>query len=231
METLAETAADTAAPRQLRPLVVVTVAALCVVKGELLALLLPAADAGEGASLRELPECAPAAGAGLEEAARQAVSGWLSPSAAYVEQLHTWHESGGDRPEARLEVAYLALCPPQSRLPAARSGPEEPGWYPLKQLPPLPPIHVRILETARARLRERLGHTNLAARLLPVEFSLSELQQVYEAVQGRELDKRNFRKWVLGSELVEATPRHRRDGAHRPARLYRFHTRDLVTLD
>ena len=111
-----------------------------------------------------------------------------------------------------------------------RAGAAEPGWHSLAQLPSLSPIHVRILETARARLRERLGHTNLAARLLPPEFSLSELQQVYEAVQGRELDKRNFRKWVLGSELVEATARHRRDGAHRPARLYRFHTRELVTL-
>ncbi|MCC2669560.1 MAG: hydrolase [Armatimonadetes bacterium] len=230
METLAETAGETAAHRQLRPLVVVTVAALCVVKGELLALLLPAPGTARGESSWELPECAPDGGAGLEDTARQAVSRWLPPAAAYVEQLHTWHEAGADRPEARLEVAYLALCPPQSRPLSPRSPSGEVGWYPMQPLPALRPIHARILETARARLRERLGHTNLAARLLPLEFSLSELQQVYEAVQGRELDKRNFRKWVLGSELVEATPRHRRDGAHRPARLYRFVTRELTTL-
>jgi 8-oxo-dGTP diphosphatase len=68
----------------------------------------------------------------------------------------------------------------------------------------------------------------VAASLLDVEFSLSELQQVYEAVQGRELDKRNFRKWVLGSSLVEPTAHYRREGAHRPARLYRFVQREAA---
>jgi 8-oxo-dGTP diphosphatase len=93
------------------------------------------------------------------------------------------------------------------------------------------PGHGDLVTAAVRRLRSLLWHTNAGGCLLPEEFTLSELQALYEAVEGRPLDKRNFRKWVLSNHLVDPTPRERRDGAHRPARLYCFRSRELVTPD
>jgi 8-oxo-dGTP diphosphatase len=56
---------------------------------------------------------------------------------------------------------------------------------------------------------------------MPERFTLSELQEVYEIILRQEMDKRNFRKWVLALEQIEETDEERRGGIHRPARLYR----------
>jgi 8-oxo-dGTP diphosphatase len=61
----------------------------------------------------------------------------------------------------------------------------------------------------------------IALQLVPEEFTLTELQRVHERILGIELDKRNFRKKTLALDLLEPTGEERRDGPHRPARLYR----------
>ena len=63
---------------------------------------------------------------------------------------------------------------------------------------------------------------------MPEKFTLSDLQEVYETILREQMDKRNFRKWVLALERIEETNESRRDGAHRPARLYRVKQRDEV---
>ena len=67
-------------------------------------------------------------------------------------------------------------------------------------------------------------------RLLPERFTLSEVQRVYEILLERRLDKRNFRKWALALEQIEETGRERRDGAHRPAKLYRLKEPGTVAI-
>jgi len=220
MEAVVETAGDEVASRTLRPLVVVSVATLCISGGRLFTLLGSPADTLLPEPEWQMPSCFPQERVSLEEAARVAVAPWVPGGATHVEQLHTWSAADESSSEPRLEVAYLALSAPLPAGRCVRSG-SGPQWRPVDDLPRLSATSRLILERARARLRDRLNYTNLACRLLPEEFSLSELQQVYEAAQGKELDKRNFRKWVLGNGLVEPTGRFRREGAHRPARLYR----------
>jgi ADP-ribose pyrophosphatase YjhB (NUDIX family) len=219
---------DTASPH-VRPYVLVTVAALAVVKGGLVASLRKtgSSDPEGDASGWELLSSQPGAGMTLEDTARQAAQSWIPGGAAHVEQLLTCEEVVAGGAASRLQVVYFALVRPTAELAAFRAGaPGELQWWPVDALPPLPASQAGLLNEARERLRSRLGHTDVAASLLDAEFSLSELQQVYEAVQGRGLDKRNFRKWVLGSSLVEPTAHYRREGAHRPARLYRFVRRE-----
>ncbi|MEZ4495741.1 MAG: hypothetical protein R2845_02935 [Thermomicrobiales bacterium] len=57
---------------------------------------------------------------------------------------------------------------------------------------------------------------------MPERFTLTELQDVYETVLSMELDKRNFRRRIIASGMLEPTNEKRRDGSHRPAQLYRF---------
>jgi 8-oxo-dGTP diphosphatase len=217
----AETQSEESAGRPFRPVVTVVVSVLTVTRGELAVFLSPLPS-----GLWELPRGVPRQDEALDETAQREVTRSVG-GGGYLEQLYTWGDPGADERERVLEVAYLSLAAAPRSPRVGAPGVEEPSWWPFSALPRLAPGHGRILEFARDQLRRRLAHTNLAWSLLPPEFSLSDLQQVYEVVQGRSLDKRNFRKWILGNGLLEPTAHERRDGAHRPARLYRFISREL----
>jgi hypothetical protein len=86
-----------------------------------------------------------------------------------------------------------------------------------------------MLRYATTRLRAKLGYSNIAFYFLPREFSLSELQDVYEMTLGRQLDKRNFRRRILAAGIVESVGAKRSGVNHRPAALYRFAGGDPAT--
>ncbi len=82
--------------------------------------------------------------------------------------------------------------------------------------------HDAILGYAQARLQAKVQYTNVMWSLLPTTFSLSELQAAYEAVLGRGLDKRNFRKKILSLGLLRESGQKSKGVRHRPAMLFEF---------
>ena len=96
------------------------------------------------------------------------------------------------------------------------------GWFSVYHLPELAFDHARILQYTLDRLRGKLQYTQIAFNLLPEQFTLRELQRVYEIILHRRLDKRNFRKKILSTGILEDTGAKKMEGTHRPARLYRF---------
>ena len=88
----------------------------------------------------------------------------------------------------------------------------------------------RLIDQAVNRIRAKLGYTNIAFGLLPPEFTIRELQNTYETILGSSLDRRNFRRRMITTDLIEPTGKARRDGAHRPAQLFRFVSRDPIFL-
>jgi 8-oxo-dGTP diphosphatase len=120
--------------------------------------------------------------------------------------------------------AYFALVPHEEAY--LRSGPKysDIGWFAVSSLPRLAYDHNAVAEVAVDRLRAKLSYTNIAWSLLPESFTLGELQEVYEVILGRSLDRRNFRKKILSLGLLKPTSGQRR-GAHRPAQLYAFRSR------
>ena len=146
------------------------------------------------------------------------------PRPRHLEQLATFGAPDRDPRGRVFSASYLALVP---RPVEVR---ETAAWWPVEQPPALAFDHSMILHSAMERLRAKLSYSNVAYGLLPDTFTLSELQAVYEAVLGRALDKRNFRKKVLSLNLVTETEGQRR-GPHRPAQLYRFRDAALVVLD
>lgn len=161
----------------------------------------------------------------LPEAVRRALSNAMPMEhVRHLEQLATFGEPGRDPRGRVLSVSYLALLPePSATAPGA-------AWLDVADAPALAFDHAAILATAVERLRGKLSYSNVAYGLLSEQFTLSELQGVYEAVLGRELDKRNFRKKVLSVGMLDETAGVRR-GPHRPAQLYRFRSPGLVLLD
>ena len=82
--------------------------------------------------------------------------------------------------------------------------------------------HRRILATAIGRVRGALGYRPVVFELLPPSFTLFRLQRTVEALGGVRVHKGNFRRLVVGTKLVEPTGESTREGAGRPASLYRF---------
>ena len=82
-----------------------------------------------------------------------------------------------------------------------------------------------VFEYALFRVEPKLDYTTIGFNLLPDEFTLSELQSAYETVLDRKLDKRNFRRRMSALGILTVTGSTRRDGSHRPARLYRYPSR------
>jgi len=91
----------------------------------------------------------------------------------------------------------------------------------MKELPDLAFDHKRILEMAHERLTAKLDYSTIAFKFMPRDFTLSGLQHVYEVILRENVDKRNFRKRILSLNLIKETGKDKRDGAHRPAKLYR----------
>jgi 8-oxo-dGTP diphosphatase len=154
----------------------------------------------------------------------------------WVEQLKTFDRPPqyvggtlavpGRDPRGRvISVAYLGLVPP--RRDWASSDEPESAWKPVDELPPLAFDHEEIVHYALWRLRNKILYSTVAFQLLPPEFTLTELQRVYEMVLGETLDKRNFRRKVADAGVVVETGGVTRQGTRRPARLYRFTQRDF----
>lgn len=145
-----------------------------------------------------------------------------------VEQLYTFDTVARDPRGHAVSVTYMGLG--KDITPHTTSHTENPQFFAIDQLPELAYDHGDIITYAHERLSAKLTYTNAIFALLPELFTLSQLQTAYEAVFGRELDKRNFRKKFLSLDLVHETDQQLREGAHRPARLYQFNQPNLESL-
>jgi 8-oxo-dGTP diphosphatase len=125
-------------------------------------------------------------------------------------------------------VAYYALVPSDEIDIQAGSDAEGVSWFGMHELPRLAFDHEAILDMAHERLRAKLDYSTIAFQFMPKSFTLSELQHVYEVILREPVDKRNFRKRILALDLIEETGKQKRDGAHRPAALYRVRNRKRI---
>lgn len=165
----------------------------------------------------------------LESAARSALADAGVRDVGHLEQLATFGQPHRDPRGRIVSVTYLALLP-RADPDAPTTGGGDARWMPAQDPPSLAFDHARILASAVERLQGKLSYSTVAYGLLDAEFTLTELQAVYEAVLGRAIDKRNFRKKVLAMGMLTETGRQRR-GPHRPAQLYRFARPGLELLD
>jgi 8-oxo-dGTP diphosphatase len=162
----------------------------------------------------------------LLEAATRRLDVETGVTDVFLEQLYTFSDLDG---QGSVAVAYWALVDKDTARLARREE-WQPAWCRVDELPDLAFRNQEVMRYAQARLRNKLAYSNVAYSLLPAEFSLSRLQQVYEAILGEPLDKRNFRKRILSLGIVEPTGRYAGEGRHRPAQLYRFRERRPVIL-
>lgn len=146
-----------------------------------------------------------------------------------VEQLYTFDTVARDPRGHAVSVTYMGLG--LNLEPVASETTQNPHFYPVTKLPKLAYDHENIIRYAHERLRSKMTYTNAVFALLPEQFTLSQLQSAYEVIFEQAFDKRNFRKKFLSLDLVEETDELFKEGAHRPARLYRFKQQSLQALE
>ena len=147
----------------------------------------------------------------------------------YLEQLRTFGDPSRDPHAHVVSVAYFALVAAKGEAPAGNRKYGRMQWLPVRALPSLAYDHNAIAQYALGRLQAKLGYTNIVYSLLPPEFTLSQLQEVYEIILHHGLDRRNFRKKILALGLLRPLHRERR-GPHRPAQLYAFTRREPMNV-
>lgn len=158
----------------------------------------------------------------VDEAAARELKEETGVADVFLEQLYTFGSPDRDPRERVVSVAYYALVNLQKHPLQAATDATDARWFELSAVPQMGFDHDQILECAIARLRAKIRYEPIGFELLPKTFTLSQLQQLYEQILERDLDKRNFRKKLLKMDLLIDTGKKETGVAHRAAKLYQF---------
>ena len=139
----------------------------------------------------------------------------------YMRQVGAFGSIDRDPGERVISIAYCALINVKDYDDRLR---EEHGvdWVNYNQLPAMYSDHREMIRKARRMMQEKIKTEPISFRLLPNLFTLTQLQRLYEAVNGEQVDKRNFRKRIKDMEFIEKTELIDKTGSKRGAYLYRF---------
>lgn len=160
----------------------------------------------------------------LDAAVERVLATKTGLSGVLTEQLATFGDPKRDPFGRVISVAYIALVHADVHVLATTGEYDAIAWMSIAHLPKMAYDHKKIVDVAVHRLMARLEYTNIARGILADEFTLTEMQDLYEQILGRELDKRNFRKKILELDILEKIGKERRGERSRPAALYRFRT-------
>lgn len=139
----------------------------------------------------------------------------------YMEQLYSFSEIDRDPGERTISVAYYALINIKEHKEEL-SEQYSAKWFSLKDLPKLIFDHNRMVDHAISRLRYRASTKPIGFELLPQKFTMRQLQKLYEAILGRELDKRNFTSKVQGLDILSKLDEKETGSSKKGSFLYTF---------
>jgi len=140
----------------------------------------------------------------------------------YLEQLSTFGAVERHPMGRVVTVVYYALLDKNLYNPHPSSWAIEAYWKNLDEVGEMAFDHRQILEVAVRHLHHKVQHQPIGFELLPEEFTLAQLQQLYETILNTTFDKGNFRKKMLSMNVLIPLDKMQKEVRHRPARLYRF---------
>lgn len=156
----------------------------------------------------------------LDKAAYRVLKARTGLNKVYLEQVHTFGEPDRHPAGRVVTTAYYSLVNIEQCKLTTQA--RELHWHIVKDIGQMVFDHKQILNVSLMRLQEAILDRHVGFNLLPSKFSLRQLQDVYEAVLGVELDRRNFRKKIMALDLVEDLGEMETDVPHRPGKLYRI---------
>jgi ADP-ribose pyrophosphatase YjhB (NUDIX family) len=160
-------------------------------------------------------------GESLDEGASRILGELTGLKKIYMEELQTYGEIDRDPAGRVISVAYFALIPTH-KYSEKHSGQYGATWVNLKDMPPLIMDHDVMVKKGLSRLKRRASSQPIGFELLPGEFTIPQLQSLYEAIYQSSLDKRNFRKKILSMDVLIKLDEKDKSNSRKGAYLYRF---------
>lgn len=166
----------------------------------------------------------------LEDAAERELFEETGIKINYLEQLYTFGNPKRDPRNRVVSVAYFGLVRPDAFKIVASTDAEQVQWFNINELPELSFDHKDILETAITRLQGKITYEPIGFELLDKKFPFSDLEKLYTTLLGREIDRRNFRKKIVGLNVLDELDEKVSKGSGRPANLFKFNQKRYFQL-
>lgn len=163
----------------------------------------------------------------VEECARRELFEETGVKEIYLEQFKVFSAVHRDPRERVVTVAFLALVRKSDYRLVAGDDASRASWFEMKKLPPLAFDHLEIVHDAKEKLQEILHTRPVAFRLLDKQFTMSELQSIYEAIYETNYDRRNFQRQVMATGLVQSVGALPEPTGHRKPQLFAFDEKNV----
>ena len=159
----------------------------------------------------------------VEQAAERELKEETGLHDIYLEQFRVFSQPDRDPRGRVISIGFFALINSEKVELVATQDAARAQWFLVDDLPSLAFDHQEIYRYALQTLRNAAKNRPIVFSLLPEQFTLTMLQNLYEQIFDMKFDKRNFRKQITGMNFIQETKKMTRGGQHRPAKLYRFH--------
>lgn len=159
------------------------------------------------------------------------VKGKISKTKIYAEQLYTFSELERDPRGRVVAVAYLALVPWDNLSEDEKENKAEVWWQDINTIGKLAYDHNEILGVALRRLRSRASYSTIISKLMPREFTFSELEVTFNCILGKSLDRRNLYKKIQKLNIITPLAEKRLGTPSRPAQLFKFSSENIEILE
>jgi len=166
----------------------------------------------------------------LEEAVERELHEETGIKINYLEQLYTFGKPNRDPRSRVVSVAYFGLVRPIAFKIFASTDAEQVKWFNVNELPKLSFDHEEILKAAIERLQSKITYEPIGFELLDKKFPFSDLEKLYTALLGRDIDRRNFRKKIIGLNVLDELEEKVSKGSGRPANLFQFNPKRYFHL-
>lgn len=157
-----------------------------------------------------------------DDSATRILNDLTGVSNIYLEQLKAFGNATRYPTKRVITIAYYALVKPENYTLHPGFTAADARWFKISEVPELPYDHAQILNEGLQYLKHKVRHEPIGFNLLPKKFTLLQLQELYEAILDKKLDKPNFRRKLMRMNLLEPCKEKQTDVSHRAASLYRF---------
>jgi 8-oxo-dGTP diphosphatase len=158
----------------------------------------------------------------VEDAAHRILEASTGVKNIYLEEIAVFDRVDRFPTHRVFTIGHFALISPEQYQLTTGKDSTEVRWFKMNELPELPFDHENILNVALTKLRSRVRYRPIGFELLPEKFTLPKLQNLYETILDKKLDKRNFRKKILNMNLLKSLKEKDKNNKRRAAFLYKF---------
>ena len=157
----------------------------------------------------------------VDDAAKRVLYGLTGLENLYMRQVGAFGDVDRDPGNRVVSIAYYSMIN-VADYDQAQQEKHDVACVNIEHLPEMFSDHLQMVLKARRMMKEKIAHEPIGFNLLPELFTLPQLQKLYEAVNGEEIDKRNFRKRIGEMDFIEKTEQKDKLSSKRGAFLYRF---------